>query len=158
MKNKLRIMTFKKFISYFKLNESSNKERRLNDILDRINKGSELNKNDKEFLDNFETTSDADFKDYKMLTDETAFSTLNDLLESNRKIICNLNNRDGKIGIQIKSVSRSFESEKTFLVLTNNDKIELRDNFLYDINYNSVSNEWFLEEVDEFYEKIPIKK
>jgi len=156
MKKSSNIMTFKKFISYFNLNESL-KEIRLNKILDKLSKKQKLSDNEKDFLDNYDRISDEDIMDFKMLSKETTFDKISRLLDENKKVICNLHDRDGKIGLQIISIYNDFGSEESILTLKNSQKVKLKDNLLYNILYNSNRNEWSLEMEDEFYEKIPIK-
>ena len=158
MEKHKNIMNFKKFLQYFKIKESSSfKEDRLNQILDKMSDGIKLTEKEKKFLDEFNTSSDEDYKDFKMLSKDSTFSKLLELLEMDKNIICNISDRDGKIGIKIKSVYNNYEVGKTFIKLLNNEEVELKDNFFYDINYNFKKDEYSLEELDEFYEKIPVK-
>ena len=150
------IMTFKKFISYFRVDESL-KELRLNKILDKISNNIKITKIEQDFLDNYGETNEEDIMDYKLLSKETTFDRLNQLIDSNKKVICNLFDRDGKIGIEIASIFNNFESETCTMTLKNGDKIKLKDNILYNIMYNNDKDEWSLEMEDEFFEKLPIK-
>lgn len=156
MKNLNNIMTFKKFISYFKIDESL-KEIRLNQILDKISNRIKLTTSEQDFLDNYEATSEEDMMDFKMLSKETTFEKISKLLEDNKKVICNLVDRDGKIGIQIVEIYNDFQSETCFLTLKNGEKVKLKDNILYNILFNIEKDEYSLEMEDEFYEKIPVK-
>lgn len=156
MKNRNIIMTFKKFISYFKLNESI-KETRLNQILDKISKKTKLSKSEQEFLDNYDQTSEEDMMDFRMLSKESTFTKISNLLEDGRKVICNLFDRDGKIGIQILQIYNKLDDETCIMTLKNGEKVKLKDNELYNIVYNTDKNEWSLEMEDEFFEKLPIK-
>ena len=149
-------MTFKKFISYFRVDESL-KELRLNKILDKISNNIKITKIEQDFLDNYGETNEEDIMDYKLLSKETTFDRLNQLIDSNKKVICNLFDRDGKIGIEIASIFNNFESETCTMTLKNGDKIKLKDNILYNIMYNNDKDEWSLEMEDEFFEKLPIK-
>lgn len=149
-------MTFKKFISYFKMNESL-KELRLNQILDKIGKKIELSKQEQDFLDTYSEIEEEDIMDYKMLSKESTFTKLSKLLDDNKKVICNLFDRDGKIGIQILSIYNDFQSEVCTLNLKNGERIKLKDNILYNIIYDSNKDEWSLEMEDEFFEKLPVK-
>jgi hypothetical protein len=157
MIKKRNIMNFRKFFSYFNLKESYFKDDKLNSILDKINKGLRITTREQNFLDNFGKSEDDDFQDYKMMTKNSTFNKIVELLENNRRIICNLTDRDGKIGLPIKSIFNNYESEKIFMVMTNGEKIELKDNFFYEINYNFDKDQYSLETSDEFFEKIPVK-
>ena len=156
MKNRNNIMTFKKFISYFKLNESL-KEVRLNQILDKISKKVTLSKTEREFLDHYDQTSDEDLMDYRLLSKETTFTKISNLLDEGKKVICNLFDRDGKIGIQIAQIYNNYEDEISIMTLKNGEKVKLKDNILYNIIYNTNKDEFSLEMEDEFFEKLPIK-
>jgi hypothetical protein len=156
MKNRNNIMTFKKFISYFKLNESL-KEVRLNQILDKISNKIKLSKTEQEFLDHYDQTSDEDLMDYRLLSKETTFTKISNLLDEGKKVICNLFDRDGKIGIQIAQIYNNYEDEISIMTLKNGEKVKLRDNILYNIIYNTNKDEFSLEMEDEFFEKLPIK-
>ncbi len=149
-------MTFKKFLSYFKLDESL-KEIRLNQILDKISKKIKLSKSEQDFLDHYDETTDDDIMDFKMLSKESTFSKIVELLESNKKVICNLIDRDGKIGIQIVQIYNRYDDETSIMTLKNGEKIKLKDNILYNIIYNTDKDEYSLEMEDEFFEKLPVK-
>jgi len=149
-------MTFKKFISYFKLNESL-KEVRLNQILDKISNKIKLSKTEQEFLDHYDQTSDEDLMDYRLLSKETTFTKISNLLDEGKKVICNLFDRDGKIGIQIAQIYNNYEDEISIMTLKNGEKVKLKDNILYNIIYNTNKDEFSLEMEDEFFEKLPIK-
>ena len=123
MKNRNNIMTFKKFISYFKLTESL-KEARLNQILDKISKKVTLSKTEQDFLDNYDQTSEDDMMDYRMLSKESTFTKISNLLEDGKKVICNLVDRDGKIGIQIVKIYNRFDDETCIMTLKNGEKVK----------------------------------
>lgn len=150
------IMTFKKFMSYFRINESL-KELRLNQILDKIGNKVKLTKQEQNFLDSYSEIEDEDIMDYKMISKESTFTKLSKLLEDDKKVICNLVDRDGKIGIQIISIYNDFQSETCLLNLKNGEKVKLKDNILYNLLYDVNKDEWSLEMEDEFFEKLPIK-
>lgn len=149
------IMKFKKFISYFKFNESF-KENRLNQILDKLSKKVKLTKQEQDFLDNYSQINDEDLMDYKMLSKETTYEKISSLIENGKKIICNLYDKNGKIGLEIKSIQNDFQTETSILTLKNGERVNLQDNILYNIIYNTSKNEWSLEMEDEFFEKIPV--
>lgn len=156
MKNRNNIMTFKKFISYFKLTESL-KEVRLNQILDKISKKITLSKSEQDFLDHYDQTSEEDMMDCRMLSKESTSTKISNLLDEGKKIICNLTDRDGKIGIQIVQIYNIFDDETCIMTLKNGEKVKLKDNILYNIIYNINKEEWSLEMEDEFFEKLPVK-
>ena len=155
-KNNMKIMKFKKFISYFNLRESL-KEVELNQILDKISKKMKLTYGEESFLGKFGKVKDDDLKDYKMLSMQSTFEKISDLINNNKKVICDLYDKNGKIGIQIISIYNDYENEICILELKNGEKIDLKDNYLYNIIYNIQKDSYSLEAEDEFFEKIPVK-
>ena len=155
-KNTMKIMKFKKFISYFNLRESL-KEVELNQILDKISKKIKLTYGEESFLGKFGKVKDDDLKDYKMLSMQSTFEKISDLINNNKKVICDLYDKNGKIGIQIISIYNDYENEICILELKNGEKIDLKDNYLYNIIYNIQKDSYSLEAEDEFFEKIPVK-
>jgi len=149
-------MKFKKFISYFRISESL-KEIELNKILDKISKSMKLSSKEEEFLGKYNNINDSDIQDYKMLTRQSTFEKINDLIQSEKRVICNLIDRNGKIGIQITSIYNNYEDEICILELKNGEKIDLKDNFLYNILYDFNKDTYSLEIEDEFFEKIPVR-
>lgn len=148
-------MTFKKFLSYFKINESL-KEDRLNKILDKTSSGTTLSKTDKDFLDQYDKKTDSDVMDSRMLSRETTFEKIRSLLDENKRVICNINYIESDEN-QIVEIFNNFEQETSILTLSNNKRFKLKDNFLYNIIYNIDKDEYSLEVESEFYEKIPVK-
>ena len=155
-KNNMKIMKFKKFISYFNLRESL-KEVELNQILDKISKKMKLTYGEESFLSKFGKVKDDDLKDYKMLSMQSTFEKISDLINNNKKVICDLYDKNGKVGIQIISIYNDYENEICILELKNGEKIDLKDNYLYNIIYNIQKDSYSLQAEDEFFEKIPVK-
>ncbi len=149
------IMNFKKFMSIFKTNESI-KDDRLNHILDKISKGSELSKNDRDFLDNYEKTTEHDLQDHKMLSKESTFALITKLLDSGKNVICNITDKNGKIGYPIKSIYNNINDEQCVITLSNNEITYLYDRFLYNVLCDDDGN-YSLETGEEFFEKIPLR-
>jgi len=151
----MKIMYFKNFLN-FKLTESL-KEIELNKILDKISKNLKISSKEEEFLGKYNSIEDKDVQDYKMLTLYSTFDILDGLINNNKKVICNIEDRNGKIGIQIISIYNDYENEICILKLKNGEKIDLKDNYLYNIIYNFKNDIYSLESEDEFFEKIPVK-
>lgn len=148
-------MKFKKFIRHYLLGESV-KEMELNRILDKVSKKQNLEEREKNFLDLYNKTSEEDMKDYMYLSKNTTFNKIKGLLDKNKTVICDLYDRNGKIGIKIKDIENDFENEVCVLTLKNGEKHNLHDKFLYNIIYNNKKDEYSLEAQDEYFEKIPV--
>jgi hypothetical protein len=155
-KNDMNNMIFKKFISYFNLTNSI-KEIELNKILDKIAKKVKLSKEEAKFLDSYQDIEEEDIKNLMLLTCQTTFEKLKNLIDKNKKVICNLSDRDGKLGIQINSVYCDYEHESYYLNLKNNQQVLLKDNLFYNIIYILQKDLYSLETEDEFFEKISVK-
>lgn len=156
MKKRYNLMSFKKFIKS-KINESL-KETFLDNILDKISNGLKLSKSEQDFLDNYTEKTDEDIMDFKMLSKESTFKKISDLLNLNKKIICNLHDKNGKIGLEILSIENDYQKEVTILHLEKSEDIILKDNHLYNITYQLKNDEYSLETDGEFHEPLLIKK
>lgn len=156
MKKRYNLMSFKKFIKS-KIDESL-KETFLDSILDKISNGLKLSKSEQDFLDNYTEKTDEDIMDFKMLSKESTFKKISDLLNLNKKIICNLYDKNGKIGLEILSIENDYQKEVTILHLEKSEDIILKDNHLYNITYQLKNDEYSLETDGEFHEPLLIKK
>ena len=152
----MRIMKFEKWSKYLTLRESV-KDDKLNRILDKISDGKKLTPREEDFLKKYDEIVDSEISDFTHLSKNTSFDKLQELLSKNKKVICDLYDKDGKINDQIVSVENDFENETAILNLKHGDKNELSDRFLYNILYDFNTDSYSLKAQDEFYEKLPIK-
>lgn len=146
-------MNFETWVSH--MNESV-KEDELNRILDKMSDGKTLTEIEKKFLSMFSKTDEDDYKDFQYLTKNDAFEKIKNILSEGRKIICDLYEKN-KVGIEIVSVYNQFDSESCYIVLKDDERIELKDNYLYNIVYDIKKDEYSLQSQDQYYEKIPLK-
>lgn len=144
-----RIMNFKKWIL-----EESLKEDEMNRLLDKISSGNTLSTNEIDFLNKYDKIDNDEIKDYFYLSPDVTSQRIRNLLNSNKTIICDLEDRYGKLGLEIKSIY--YENESHFLNLEGNKKYQLKDNHLYNIKYDIKNNKYILLSHDEYFEKIPI--
>lgn len=143
----------KRLIKYYLLGESL-KEIEMNKILDKISRKKKLTIREKNFLELYNETSEDDERDYMMLSKNVAFKRLKHLLDGGKKIICDLHDRNGKIGLQIIDLENDIENEFCEIKLKNQSIFKLQDKFLYNITYNLKKNLYSLTEQDEYFEKI----
>ena len=146
-------MKIKKLIKYYLLGESI-KEIELNRILDKVNSSKSLSNKEITFLNLYQHTRDENMKDFMYLSKNSTFLKLEDLLNNKRLIICNLHDKYGKFGLEIKRVENIFEDDKCVIFMKGGDKHNLEDRFLYNILYNIKKDEYSLQEQDEYFEKI----
>ena len=146
-------MKIKKFIKYYLLGETV-KEIELNRILDKINSKVKLSKKEINFLNLYQITRDDDMKDFMYLSKNSTFEKIKDLLDKSRRVICDLHDRDGKIGLRIINIENDFEEDECILYLKGSETFVLEDKFLYNLIYNKNKDEYSLQEQDEYYEKI----
>jgi hypothetical protein len=132
-----------KRLKYF-FKGDTDKEYRLNQILDKISKKETIFNFEQKFLDNYNLEY---IKDYLFLSKNDFLIKLNYLLYK-KDIICNLQTHNNKV---IHIINKE---DKDFLLLENNIKCEVKDNYLYHINYVYKNDHFKLTESDEFYEKI----
>lgn len=145
----------KKLVNYYLLGKSL-KEIEMDRILDRIHKKIDISSKEKRFLDLYNHTTTYD-RDLMLLSKNTTFSKISELLRMGKRVICDLHDRDGKIGLIITDVKNDIESS-TCDIIMKNDKHKLHDRFLYNLIFNNKKDEYSLQEHDEYFEKIEIEK
>ena len=96
----------------------------------------------------------SEIKDYLYLSKNSTFKKITEILESGRNIICDLHDRNGKIGLEITGILNNFEQETCTLTLKGGEKHDLNDKFLYNLIYNIKTEQYSIEEQDEYFEKI----
>lgn len=149
-------MGFKKFIKQYLLGESV-KEIELNRILDKVSKKQSLEDREKKFLDLYNTTTEEDMSDFMYLSRITAYTKVRNLLDKDKTVICDLYDRNGKIGIKISSIVNDFDGSTSIVTLKNGEEHKLEDKFLYNIIYDAKRDEYSLQAQDEYFELIPVK-
>ena len=146
-------MKIKKIIKYYLLGESL-REIELNRILDKIGKKKKLSERERNFLDLYQSTREDEMKDFMLLSKNATFAKIKDLLENDKKIICNLEDNNGRFGLLITNIENDFEEDNCIISMRGNEKHTLEDRFLYNIIYNIKKDEYSLESQDEYFEKI----
>lgn len=121
-------------------------------IMDKISKNKSITKKEKLFLKLF--TSNKIKKDYLYLSKNFTFYKIIELLEEGLVIICNLKDRNGKIGLKILKIENNFEEDTCKVMMKGEEIHNLEDKYLYNLIYNVENNEYSLEEQDEYFEKI----
>lgn len=149
-------MGLEKVIKYYLLGKSL-KEIEANRILDKISKSRVITDREKRFLDLYNHTNDDLEKDFMYLSKNTAYEKIRILLEFDKSIICDLYDRDGRIGLKILSIENNFNSENCVIFMSHDTTHMLEDRFLYNIIYNSKKDRYSLIVQDEYFEKINIK-
>jgi hypothetical protein len=152
----MKVMNFKSWVNNF--NESSLKDEELNRILDKMSDSKPLSDIEKRFLSKLNSYSEDQLKDYMYLSKNDVFNKVSGLLRNKDTVICDLYDKNGKIGIEIKSIHNNFDEDFCFIILKSEEKVTLRDNFSYNVIYDIKKDEYSLQIQDEFYEKIPVKK
>jgi hypothetical protein len=148
-------MKISKLFKYYILGESI-KEIEMNRILDKISKRVRITKREREFLDLYNQTSKIEDRDYMMLSKNSTSKKVKELLEKDKKIICDLHDRNGKFGLQIIDITDDFESEESLIIMKSDEKHKMHDKFLYNIIYNIKKNQYSLQEQDEYFEKLNV--
>jgi hypothetical protein len=132
-----------KRLKYF-FKRDTDKVYALNQILDKISKNEIISTCEKKFLDNYNLDY---IKDYLYLSKYDFISQVKYLLDK-KDMICNLQAYNDKVLEVINKKDRDF------LLLENQKRCEVKDNYLYHINYVCKNDHFLLTESDEFYEKI----
>jgi hypothetical protein len=145
-------MKIKRLVKYYLLGKSL-KEIEMDRILEKISKKLTLTKKESDFLNLYNRRSNSD-QDYMMLSKNMTYEKIKDLLGKNRSVICDLNDRDGKIGLPIIDIKNSIDDEKCLIVMKDNITHNLHDKYLYNLIFNIKRDNYSLQEHDEYFEKI----
>jgi DNA-binding TFAR19-related protein (PDSD5 family) len=146
-------MNFKSKIKYYLLGESI-KEIEMNRILDKISKKLNLSTREKKFLYLYNYTKNEDNRDFMLLSKNMVVKKVTDLLKKDKTIICDLTDRNGKIGLKIENINNNIENDFCKIVMKNGITHNIYDRYLYNIIYNLKRDQYSLQEHDEYYEKI----
>jgi hypothetical protein len=149
-------MKFKQWLRLFDLRESL-KDSELNRILDKISDGLKLTNSEQTFLNKYDSIKEDDLKDFTHLSRETTYQKIRELLDLNKKVVCDLYDRNGKIGLYITSITNNYNEGTCTLNLKGGETTKMTDNYLYNLIYNIQKDEYSLEVQDEYFEKIPVK-
>lgn len=149
-------MKFKQWLRLFDLRESL-KDSELNRILDKISDGLKLTNSEQTFLNKYDSIKEDDLKDFTHLSRETTYQKIRELLDLNKKVVCDLYDRNGKIGLYITSIINNYNEGTCTLNLKGGETTKMTDNYLYNLIYNIQKDEYSLEVQDEYFEKIPVK-
>lgn len=142
---------------YQKLRDSF-QDIRVNDILDKILYKQKLDKEDNDYLNNFDKLLSLDLKDYSHISKNITYELVKSFLSKNIKVICDLEDRNGKFNDEIVSLENNFMSSKCKLFLKHGEEFYLEDKFLYNLFYKIQKNHYSLTSQDEYFEKIMIDK
>jgi len=146
-------MGIKKVLKYYLLGESL-KEIEVNRILNKISKKSVLTDRENKFLELYNHRNDD--KDLMYLSKNTTCERVKFFLDNGKKVICDLHDRNGLIGLPILGVKNNYD-EESGLIIMRNENHELNDKFLYNLIYNNKLNRYSLQEQDEYFEKLEVR-
>jgi hypothetical protein len=146
-------MGLKKTLKYYILGESL-KEIEANRILDKISKKKSLSDREKRFLELYNHKTEEAPKDHMYLSKNTTCERVKTLIDSGKSVICDLHDRNGKIGLQIIDIDNKHTDDDCTIFMRGNETYKLEDRFLYNLIYNQKSNKYSLQEQGEYYEKI----
>ena len=146
-------MGLKKTLKYYILGESL-KEIEANRILDKISKKKSLSDREKRFLELYNHKTEEAPKDHMYLSKNTTCERVRTLIDSGKSVICDLHDRDGKIGLPIIDINNTHTDDDCIILMRGNETYKLQDRFLYNLIYIQKSNRYSLQEQGEYYEKI----
>jgi hypothetical protein len=146
-------MGIKKVLKYYLLGESL-KEIEVNRILNKVSKKKILTEREKKFLELYNHKSDD--KDLMYLSKNTTCERVKFFLDGGKKVMCDLHDRNGLIGLPVLDVVNNYEDDFG-LIIMKNETHQLNDRFLYNLIYNNKLNRYSLQEQDEYFEKLEVK-
>lgn len=129
----------------------------MNRILDKIYRKVNLTDRERGFLELYNyTVNKPEDKDWMMLSKSATSTKIKELIELDRKVICDLHDRNGKIGLQILNIVDDIESDFSIIIMKGEEKHKLQDKFLYNLIYSVKKNQYSLQEHDEYFEKLTV--
>ena len=146
-------MGLKKTLKYYILGESL-KEIEANRILDKVSKKKALSDRENRFLELYNYKSEETPKDLMYLSKNTTCERVRTLLDGDMMVICDLSDRNGKIGLPILNIENIHSDEDCIIFMRGDETYKLQDRFLYNLIYNQKLNKYSLQEQGEYYEKI----
>lgn len=144
-------MKVKRLFKYYVLNEPL-KQIEMNNILEKVSKKIKLTDREANFLRLYNRTRED--RDFMLLSKNTVYKKVKDFLSKERVVICDLTDRDGRIGLPIIDIKNDIESDSCQVYMKSGLTKELHDKYLYNLIYNNRKNYYSLQEHDEYYEKI----
>lgn len=136
--------------------KSKIKEIEMNRILDKILFRKRLTNSEIEYIERYNKKTLEEDQDYMMVSKNFVYSKVSSLLEGGKKVICDLHDRNGKIGLEIKSIENYIEHDECIVIMTGDEKHKLHDKFLYNLIYSVSKDRYSLQEHDEYFEKIEV--
>jgi hypothetical protein len=146
-------MNIRKMIQHYILGESL-KEIEIKRILNKICQKSKLTSKEHNFLDLYNETQLSNNRDYMLLSKSVVSTKIKEMIVLGKKVICNLTDRDGKLGLEIIDVENDYEKDSSVIIMKGSIKHNLHEKFLYNLIYNLKKDHYSLEEHDEYFEKI----
>ena len=129
----------------------------MNRILDKIYRKVNLTDRERGFLELYNyTVNKPEDKDWMMLSKSATSTKIKELIELDRKVICDLHDRNGKIALQILNIVDDIESDFSIIIMKGEEKHKLQDKFLYNLIYSVKKNQYSLQEHDEYFEKLTV--
>lgn len=148
-------MKIKKLIKHYILGESI-KDIELNRILDKITRKHALTERELRFLELYQSNCEED-RDFMLLSKNGAANKINQLVESGKTVICDLEDRYGRIGLGIVGVVNDHQDDRCLVKMRGGETHEMSDRILYNIIFIERKNKYSLQQHDEYHEKIEAK-
>lgn len=145
-------MKIKKLIRHYLFRESI-KDIELNRILDKIDKKEALSNREMRFLELYQFTCEED-RDFMLLSKNSAATKITQLIENGKTVICDLEDRYGRIGLGIIGIENNYENDDCIVKMRGGETHIMKDNLLYNIIFNEKKNKYSLQIHDEYIEKI----
>jgi hypothetical protein len=98
-----------------------------------------------------------DDRDYMLLSKNVTYDKVRELLDNNKRVVCDIHDRDGLIGLLVQDITNNREKDECKIIMRDMS-ILLNERFLYNIIYNVDRNRYSLQEQDEYMEKLLIRK
>jgi hypothetical protein len=140
---------------YLNLRDSFH-DKSLNQILDKILFKQKLNQDEVDYLEKYNDILKLEIKDYYYISKNLTSDLIKSLIEKKIKVICNLEDRNGRFDDEIINLEGNFEDNKSKIFLKRGETCYLEDRFLYNLFYKVEKKYYSLVVQDEYFEKIKV--
>jgi hypothetical protein len=89
-----------------------------------------------------------------LLSKNSAASKVTQLIDGGKTVICDLEDRYGRIGLGIIGIENNHQNDDCTIKMRGGETHTMKDSSLYNIIFNVKKNKYSLQEHDEYIEKI----
>lgn len=131
-------------------------ERAVNHVLDKVSSGRRLTPRERAFMEIVKSHPHLDMVDHMLVSNTQAARKVTQMLDLGIGVVCNLRDRDGKMGAPV--LSAEVDGEHARIAIEGHLILDLKPSMLYDLTFSTSDFRYSLESDHEYYELAPLRK